>query len=299
MKKTILAFVLAAVACGAHAQLMYKVSGNGLEKPSYVVGTYRLAPQAMGQLITGMTEALNATDQVYGEINTDYFTADNSQAAKTAGSMQNGKTIQQLLSASELARFNAFLMKTQGQDLRNRVLAAKVENRTPGALAKDMAQWLYLANNRGIFDPMSQVDSYFIRLAKKNNMPVYGLETVDEYIKATFQSGSEARQKERMMCLIDHQDFYQQKMSNILNGYMSQNMSAIETAVADRLGGSCDATPEETAELNARIAAWAQKMPDIMSKTPTLFTIDVQHMVGEQGLLQLLRNAGYEVEAMK
>lgn len=284
---------------GASAQLMYKISGNELEKPSYVVGTHRLAPAAMAQLINGISDALNGTDQMYGELNVDVATADASQTVKEAATLADGKTIQQLLSADELKRFNGFLMKTQEQDLRNRMLAAKIEKKTPAALAREMKIWLYLANHRGTFDPMSQIDAYFVQLAKKNNMPMFGMETVEEYANAVYKSASETRQKEQMVCLVDHQQFYQKQMDNVLNGYMLQNMNTIEQALNEKIGGSCDATAEEVNAQQERIAQWAQKMPDIMKGAPTLFVFGIEKLPGEKGILQLLRDAGYTVEGVK
>lgn len=283
---------------GASAQLMYKISGNELEKPSYVVGTHRLAPAAMAQLINGISDALNGTDQMYGELNVDVATADASQTVKEATTIADGKTIQQLLSADELKRFNAFLMKTQEQDLRNRMLAAKIEKKTPAALTREMKIWLYLANHRGTFDPMSQIDAYFVQLAQKNNMPMFGMETVEEYANAVYKAVPENRQKEQMLCLVDNQQFYQKQMDNVLNGYMMQNMNTIEQALNEKIGGKCDATSEEMTASQERLARWAQKMPEIMKGAPTLFVIGIEKLPGENGILQLLRNAGYTVEGV-
>ena len=45
MRKIVLLGLMALVGTmGAQAQLLYKISGNGLTKPSYIVGTYHLAP---------------------------------------------------------------------------------------------------------------------------------------------------------------------------------------------------------------------------------------------------------------
>ena len=264
------------------AQLMYKISGNELSKPSYVVGIHNLAPAAMVQLINGVSDALNGSDQMYGDLNMDAASADASQTVKDAATLAEGKTIQQLLNADELKRFNSFLMKTQGQDLRNRMLAEKIEKRSPAALTKDMKIWLYLANHRGTFDPTSQIDAYFVQLAKKNNMPMFGLETIEEYANAVYKTIPETRQ-----------------MDNILNGYMLQNMNTIEQALNEKLGGTCDATDEEATVCQQRIAQWAQKMPEIMKGAPTLFIIGIEKLPGEKGLLQLLKNAGYTVEGMK
>ncbi|MBO5624954.1 MAG: TraB/GumN family protein [Prevotella sp.] len=299
MKRIILSMALVLGTIGASAQLMYKISGNELEKPSYVVGTHRLAPAAMAQLINGISDALNGTDQMYGELNVDVATADASQTVKEATTIADGKTIQQLLSADELKRFNAFLMKTQEQDLRNRMLAAKIEKKTPAALTREMKIWLYLANHRGTFDPMSQIDAYFVQLAQKNNMPMFGMETVEEYANAVYKSVPENRQKEQMMCLVDNQQFYQKQMDNVLNGYMMQNMNTIEQALNEKIGGKCDATSEEMTACQERLARWAQKMPEIMKGAPTLFVIGIEKLPGENGILQLLRNAGYTVEGVK
>ncbi len=299
MKRIILSMALVLGTIGASAQLMYKISGNELEKPSYVVGTHRLAPAAMAQLINGISDALNGTDQMYGELNVDVATADASQTVKEATTIADGKTIQQLLSADELKRFNAFLMKTQEQDLRNRMLAAKIEKKTPAALTREMKIWLYLANHRGTFDPMSQIDAYFVQLAQKNNMPMFGMETVEEYANAVYKAVPENRQKEQMMCLVDNQQFYQKQMDNVLNGYMMQNMNTIEQALNEKIGGKCDATSEEMTACQKRLARWAQKMPEIMKGAPTLFVIGIEKLPGENGILQLLRNAGYTVEGVK
>ena len=92
MKRIILAIALVLGTIGASAQLMYRISGNELEKPSYVVGTYRLAPAAMAQLINGISDALNGTDQMYGELNVDVAAADASQTVKEAATLADGKT---------------------------------------------------------------------------------------------------------------------------------------------------------------------------------------------------------------
>ena len=44
MKRLIGILLLACITLGAHAQLLWKISGNGLSKPSYLFGTYHLSP---------------------------------------------------------------------------------------------------------------------------------------------------------------------------------------------------------------------------------------------------------------
>ena len=95
MKKVLTtALVLALTSMTASAQLLYKISGNGLEKPSYIIGTHHLANVGFVNQINGVTEALTETDQVYGELVWDTMTnIDSLKAVQNAMTLPAGKTI--------------------------------------------------------------------------------------------------------------------------------------------------------------------------------------------------------------
>ena len=50
------------------SSLLWKVSGNGLEKPSYLFGTHHLIPIAFLDSVNGLEEAFEATEQTIGEL---------------------------------------------------------------------------------------------------------------------------------------------------------------------------------------------------------------------------------------
>ena len=68
MKKILLTLAAVATAVSMNAQLLWKVSGNGLEKPSYIMGTHHVAPLSVLDSIKGFDEALSSVDAVYGEV---------------------------------------------------------------------------------------------------------------------------------------------------------------------------------------------------------------------------------------
>ena len=68
MKKTLALVMLLCIALGAQAQLLWKISGNGLDRPSYVMGTHHLAPLSIKDSIASMKQAMDETQQVYGEL---------------------------------------------------------------------------------------------------------------------------------------------------------------------------------------------------------------------------------------
>ena len=62
----IIAFVLLA-AQSANAQLLWKISGRGIDKPSYILGTHHAVPFTYCDSIPGLMEAFDQVDYVIGE----------------------------------------------------------------------------------------------------------------------------------------------------------------------------------------------------------------------------------------
>lgn len=302
MKRKLLSMLLMAVAVmGAKAQLLYKISGNGLEKPSYVVGTHHLASAAFAEKITGIRDAINNTEQVYGEVDTEKMTApEQLQKVQAAMMLPDGLTLDKVLTADQMKKLNAFMKEMLGADLSNPMVAAQMGKMSPQALVNQFTVLLYMQKHMGEFDPTSLIDGYFQQVAKKNNEPVGGLETVDFQIETLFKNVPMERQVEQLMCLIDNREFTANMLDKITEAYYAQNMAGIKAAIDEKIGNSCDSTPEEDARLiYSRNQNWVKQMPEIMTAKPTLFVVGAAHIPGEHGLITLLVNAGYTVEGIK
>lgn len=122
MKKTILTLLTLVIATfTAHAQLLWKVTGKELTKPSYVLGTFHLADVAFADSIPGLKEALNASEQVYGELDMRKLLSDPSQVQQMQHAMMLPKdtTLDSLLTIEQMKRLNEFLKQYLGADLTN------------------------------------------------------------------------------------------------------------------------------------------------------------------------------------
>lgn len=301
MRKFLFTVLLALTTAGANAQLLYKITGKDLQKPSYIVGTHHLIPAAFASTIPGIQEALNGTAQVYGEMNIDEQTSpENMQKLQAAMLLPDGKTLKDVITADEMKRLNAFLKEKMGADLSNPMVEQQMGRITPMALTTQLQVLLYLSKHMGQFDPTNLIDGYFQQVAKKNNMGIGGLETMDFQIKTMFQSMTLERQKTLLMCLIDNAEFTVNMLDKITDAYNKQDIDALKTAMDEKIGNSCDNTPEEDAILiYNRNTNWVKLMPEIMAKSPTLFVVGAAHLPSDKGVLQLLRNEGYTVEGMK
>lgn len=296
---TMAACVVAAVSI--NAQLLYKISGNDLEKPSYIIGTHHLANVGFVEKINGVKEALTETEQVYGELKWDVMAnPDSLKAMQERMMLPEGQTLKTILTPEQYKRLDAFMTAKMGAGMSNPMVEAQMGKLTPMALVTQFQVLLFLMNHMGEFDPSSTFDQYFQAQAQKNNLPCGGLETMSFQAQLLYGSTPMERQVEQLMCLIDNEQFNVQMLEEMTKAFYAQDLDALKKAMDVKLGTSCDSTPEEEAALiDNRNADWLTKMPAIMKQAPTFFAVGAGHLPGEKGVLQLLRNAGYTVEGVK
>ena len=300
MKRMLFTLALAATVLCAPAQLLYKISGNGLTSPSYIVGTYHLAPVSFVDSIPGIRQALADCQQAYGELIMEEMQSPDSLALlQQAMMLPDGMTLDKLLTQEEMGRLNAYIKGLIGMDLTNPMLAQQMSRLTPSALSMMLTMFSYMKKSGG-FDPQNQFDTYFQKEAVKQGKGVGGLETMLFQINTLFKGTTMERQKEQLMCQVDNAAFMDEMNDAVIKAFFSQDLVAIKEAMDKKLNNSCDSTPEEeNALVYNRNADWVTKMPAIMASKPTLFAVGAAHLPGEKGVLHLLRQAGYTVEGCK
>lgn len=301
MKRLFLTFSLALVAIvGINAQLLYRISGNGLESPSYIIGTYHLAPASFADSIPGAREALDGVAQVCGEVDmAEMQSMAGVQKVMAAMMLPDGKTLADILTDEEMGKLNAFMKEQLGADLTNPMVNAQLGKMTPVAVLTQLQMVQYMKMTPG-FNPSAMIDSYFQNEAKKAGKPVIGFETVDFQISVLYTGATIERQKEQLICMLDNQEYNLMLMKNITDAYFAQDILKIHEVTEEKLGNSCDSTPEEDeALIYGRNADWVVKMPAIMGDKSTLFVVGAAHLPGERGVLELLKKKGYAVEVVK
>lgn len=301
MKRFFITLILAIVAfVGANAQLLYKISGNGLDAPSYIVGTYHLAPASFVDSISGARAVFDAVGQVCGEIGmAEMNSPEGTKKVMAAMMLPDGKSLKDVLSPEEFAKLDAYMTDVMGVGLSNPMIAAQLGKMTPMAIATQLQLLQYMKMTPG-FNPNALIDSYFQTEASKNGKPVIGFETMDFQISVLYKGRSIERQKVQLMCMIDNREYELMMMKTITEAYFAQDIAKLLEVTEEKLGNKCDSTPEEDeALIYGRNADWAEKMPAIMGDKSTLFVVGAAHLPGERGVLELLKKKGYAVEAVK
>ena len=301
MKKVILLAVALIVgfATNIQAQILYRISGKGLESPSYIVGTYHLAPSSFADSIIGMSKAIAETNQVCGELDMmDAFKPENAARMLKAQMLPEGVTLSSLFTAEQLQRLNALLLEVMGSNLEDEAFAAQIEKMTPVALSTNLTLIAFMKETPS-FNPMELIDNHFQTLALQNGKAVKGFETVDFQMEILFNAPLD-KQANDLMCTVDNFEEGQRIAKSIITAYFTQNLQQIEEVLEEESEMNCGTSEEDEEKLiYNRNRNWVDMMPEMMAEQPTLFAVGAAHLCGEKGVLKLLEEAGYTVEGVK
>lgn len=293
MKKTLVFMLLLCITLGAQAQLLWKVSGNGLDRPSYVIGTHHLAPLSVKDSIVNLQQAIDQTEQVYGEIVMD--DANNPEILmkmQQAMMLPADTTLKSFYTQAQYDTIAAVVKNYMGVDL------ALFDKLKPATITTQLSVALAMKSLKG-FNPQEQLDTWFQTQARQAGKKVGSLETIDMQINVLYNSQTLTRQALLLYCTATHIEQSVDQSLRMNQAYMKQDLDELLAIIEEKMGDACDSTPEEISTLiYGRNANWARQFPSIMKQSPTLFVVGAGHLPGPQGLLKLLQKQGYTVEAM-
>lgn len=295
-KKTIITVALALVAFTANAQLLFRISGNGLVAPSYIVGTYHIVDDTFVDSIAGIRQALADCQQVYTEVLKDELTSEDSLVFKKAQLLPEGMTIDKLFSSEEMNRLNAFVKRIIGTDLSNPQLASLC-HLTPTALSLNLSVIIFAKKYGSLMKSGTMIDDFFEKEASKQGKSVGGLETMAFQLTLLY-GGTMEKQKDALMCMVDNGEVIEKMEEDMAQAYLSRDLNRLKE-ILDRKMAICSSPEETAAMLDNRNADWLTKMPGIMKEKTTLFAVGAGHLLGENGVLNLLSKAGYTVEPVQ
>ncbi len=292
MKRFITLLLVVAATLGAQAQLLWKVSGNGLDKPSYLFGTYHLASLGIKDSIAALPQVQQDVQQVYGEIiMADMMKPETLMKMQQQMMLPADTTLKSLFSPAE------FETITQAVQEYLKVDIALLDRMKPAALFQQLTVMFYLKHTPG-YNPQEQLDASFQQDATKAGKKVGGLETVQSQLDILFNKPLR-RQAEDLYCFLSDPAKAERQAKEVITAYAAQDLDTVLRLMEEKEGTKCDPTPEEMAQLlYDRNHNWAKQMPALMQAAPTLFVVGAGHLPGEQGLLALLKAQGYTVEPM-
>ena len=273
---------------GLQAQLLWKVTGNGLKQPSYLFGTHHLFSIQYFDSIPGLFKAFNNCDVVVSEmvINNIDATAKIRQAAV----MPDHTTIKDLLNDDEYKLVDIELKSVLKLGLKN------VSIMNPSLILTMYEMEIYKKLTG--FSDTKQSDSYFQLVAAEKGKKVIGLETVDQQIEVLFGNGTLERQANVLVEAIQHKDKILSEMIQLNKLYKAGKIDEL-AELSKGKDNITEMTEEEYAKLvDNRNAEWLKKLPSILKDGSSFIAVDAMHLGGKNGLVKQLQKAGYKIKAV-
>lgn len=260
--------------------LLWKISGNGLKKPSYLFGTIHLTCDS--SLDANTLNALEATEQLYLELDMDDKSIQ-MQMMKLM-MMKDGAKLSTLLSPEDFKILDEFLKK-------NLNMSAKMFDSFKPFMITTM---LY---PKMLDCPFQSVESELMKVTKEQNEEVFGLETVEDQMKVFDAISYEIQAEELVKMAKSDLEKDKAELTKMMEIYKNKDIEGM-LKMMDNSDNKITADNQEVL-LNNRNRNWIPVMAKTMKEKPTFFGVGAGHLAGDEGVIKLLRKQGYKVEAVK
>ncbi|MGI9159419.1 MAG: TraB/GumN family protein [Saprospiraceae bacterium] len=267
--------------------LLWKISGNGLSKPSYLYGTIHLIPKADLAFSEPLLAALDRSKRVAFEIDMREMTNLAKQFSLiTKSFMRDGKTLRDLLNTEDYALVQS-KMAEKGLSM------GMLERLKPMFLSMILSnEEENLQNSR-----MTSVEMELYQLARKRKLASAGLETAAYQISVFDSIPYDAQARMLMETLRSGEgEAGGGAYEDMLRLYRAEDISKMQSMV---VAEGQDMARFEELLLTRRNQNWIPVMQRLMKETPTLFAVGAGHLGGPRGVIALLRAEGYRVEPEK
>ncbi len=263
--------------------LLWKISGNGLSKPSYLYGTIHMLCADDALLSEQMRNVIRKADEVYFEVDLDNLFE--MLAVMTKMKMNGDTTLQDLLSKEDYEKVKDYF-ESEGSILPFSMLET----------FKPILALSTLQEGSMECESTAMMEQVIMRVAKESDKKVKGLETMS-YQAGVLDSIPYKLQAEQLVSYIDEMKKNKGKvedaeLNEMMKAYKSQNLEKLEELMMKTDMGIGNFTE---VLLYTRNRNWVAKLKDLMPQKSLLVAVGAGHLPGEKGVINLLRKAGYTV----
>lgn len=289
MKRYILFLVLLSSIFQTNAQLLWKISGNGLKKPSYLFGTHHLAPLSILDSIPAFNDAFSSCPIVYGEIVIGDKEAIKKDTKKNYESMiaPPDSTLDLLLSEHLYKKLDSITQKNMN------LTADQIKKLKPAAIYIQLIMIKSLKYFKD-FNLNEQLDEVIQRRALSANKQIRSFETSQQQSNILYDTPIK-KQLETLKAIIKLYDECDQYIKRTKEAYMTQDINTLINLLNNETFGLNDNNPKNSSD--ERNLNWNEQLKEILPKDEPIFiAVGAGHLPGKNGLIELLRKQGYTVE---
>ncbi len=288
MKKLSTGLIVSLVALSTFAQsskenntLLWKISGNGIAKPSYLFGTVHMICKEDAFLSNNLVKAIENADKVYLELDMDNLFE--MIGAMMKMKMNNDTTLADLLTPEEYK-----LAKKYFEEKVTMLPFSVLETYKPLVASSLLME---ASNACAAQVAMEQL---IMEEAKKKGKRIDGLETM-AYQMSIFDSIPYKVQAQELFKSIssDGKELDGDKeFKEMMKAYKDQDLEKLGDMVSKTDQGMMQ---YEDVLLNNRNRNWVAKLKALLKDKALVIAVGAGHLPGDKGLINLLRKEGYTV----
>lgn len=274
--------------------LLWKVTGNGLDSPSYLFGTHHFISTDVLGAYPSFEKALSESSVVVGEMDME-DSATSQMLVMEYAMLPDGVTYGELLTEEECDKLDRLLVEHLGIGL-EMYGAFK-----PAMLSAMYSAFTYMSADP-TYDPMSHepIDSYIQRMAATDSKPIIGLETVTEQLELLMDFEPLESQAQMLLCALEHSDDGIDELLLQTQLYSEGRLQELYDQSFNNDDDPCPMSEAFELALNTtRNENWLTRIPALMAEGPSFIAVGALHLAGEPGLINRLREMGYTVEPLR
>lgn len=259
--------------------LLWQISGNGLQKPSFLFGTVHKICKEDYFWTDSMRKYFHRSDEVCFEI--DFSNPFLIWTTLRKIQSDNGKTLKDIFTPRDFERVSAYLLKAKNLDI------MMLNGLKPTVLL------LLIQSDQIACEEFTSYEEEIKQDAQKFEKPMKGLETIESQIDIL----SSATEKEIVAFVLDivngrylKDQSHIKIFEDLIALYKQENIKALYQLIESNhkpvLGKIEDV-------LDNRNKAWVPKFNAFSQNKSVFYAVGAGHLAGNNGLIQLLRNAGF------
>lgn len=257
--------------------LLWEISGNGLQKSSYIYGTMHVSKKVAFRLDDVFFDALSKSEAIALESDPSTWLNHSYENAILSPQNSSGNYRSGFYSSKfSLKHPNELLIRS----------AIRQDNRM-------LNGYLYRKSSRSDnFEEETYLDMFIYQAGKKKNKPIVSLEDLDEAEYLTSKASTNAYKKKIDPWLTE---IYEKESPHLLqeNTYRERNL-----ALLDSIGEASNTPYFRENMLYIRNDNMVKVLDSVMQKQSVFAGVGAAHLPGDRGMLKTLRDKGYTVKAL-
>lgn len=260
--------------------LLWQISGKGLKHPSFLFGTFHLLCKDDIHFSEQLKEAVKESNEIYMELDMD------DPSTLLGGmlymNMKDGKKLSDLYTPEEYKK-----LQTYFNDSLNTSMMLFQRAKPYFLVALLYPRMMNCESPAG-------VEEELLKIAKEDKKEIKGLETI-QFQASVFDSIPYEWQAKELLKNIDSFSVYKNEFDEMVHLYKNQELDSMQNMVGASEFGS---DKYEDILLKDRNKKWVKELNEIMKTESVFVAVGAGHLSGDNGLINLLKKEGYEVEPL-